>query len=174
MQHASPCLRIPFFTLFWPFGSRPNWSVSTLCDFIHVRCDEKGISLKPSMLSPSCWLVVSIDPRQRKNHDSSVGPCQVSTVFSSRTVYTERTNYLPQSRSGALVFARRRWSCRVQGSIEWVLVQILNNTGDERLWGRSWWLPNLFRQQKRRDRPNLWLEHFAQNQQINVQCKWNH
>ena len=56
----------PFFTaLFflsfsWPFGSRPT-SQCTLCDFFHVRCDEKGGSLRLSLLSPSCWRVVSID-----------------------------------------------------------------------------------------------------------------
>ena len=33
-----------------PFGSRPKGHC-TLCDFIHVRCDEKGGSLRPSLNS---------------------------------------------------------------------------------------------------------------------------
>ena len=47
-----------------------------------------------------------------------VGSCPVSTVFSSRTVYTERTNSHPQSGSGA---GWKRGSCSLQDSIEKVL-----------------------------------------------------
>ena len=39
----------------------------TLCDFIHIRFDEKGISLRLSLLSPSCWPVVSIDPEEKES-----------------------------------------------------------------------------------------------------------
>ena len=39
--------------------------------------------------------------QKRKNHYSFVVSCPVSTVFSSRTVYTERTNEQPQSGSRA-------------------------------------------------------------------------
>ena len=36
--------------------------------------------------------MLSVSIRKKKNHYSFVGSCLVSTVFSSRTVYTERTN----------------------------------------------------------------------------------
>ena len=48
----------------------------------------------------------------------------MSIVFSSPTVYTERTYSHPQSGSGALVVARRRGSCREQGSVEWALFKV--------------------------------------------------
>ena len=55
-----------------------------------MRCDEKGIhSDYPCYHHLADLLSVSI--QKRKNHYMFVGSCLVSTVFSSRTVYTEST-----------------------------------------------------------------------------------
>ena len=61
-------------------------------DFIHVRCDEGGGSFDTILGLIHLADVLSVSIQKRRDHYSSVGSCLVSTVFSSSTVYTERTN----------------------------------------------------------------------------------
>ena len=53
-----------------------------------------------------------------------MGSCLVSTVLSSRTVHTERTNQQPQSGSGAPVVARREDLFVYEVPFEWVLFKV--------------------------------------------------
>ena len=62
----------------------------SLCVFIYVRFDEKAFPLRLSLLSSSCCLFVSIDPRRERIIRVFVDPCQVFTVFSSCTDHTEK------------------------------------------------------------------------------------
>ena len=103
----------------WPFGSRPTGR-NTLGDFLHVRCDEKGISLRLSLLSPSCWLVVSIQKRKSRYIFCGI----LSSVYCILVTYgLYRKNKITTKtwlRSAGCF--RRRGSCREQGSVEWVLL----------------------------------------------------
>ena len=90
------------------------------CDFIHVRCDGEGVSLRLSLLSFILLACCRYRSRRERIFTVFVGSCQVSSVFSSRTVYTERTNSHPQSGRGADLSE----SCCGQGSIDLFLFKV--------------------------------------------------
>ena len=112
-----PFLRTPFLSFLWLFDSMPagqfaHCVISSMC-FV----TKKGVRWD----YPCCHHLLdllSVSIQKRKNQYCFVGSCLVPTVFSSRTDYTERTNYKPQRGSEALV-ARRKGSWRVKGSV-WV------------------------------------------------------
>ena len=92
---------------------KASWSVHTVFLSIHVRRDEKGFSLRLSLLS--FILLTRCQSTAKKNHISFVVSCLVSTVFSSRTVYTERTLHIHKVGCSRLLVSTR--------SISWFLAQ---------------------------------------------------
>ena len=87
--------REPFLrTSFEPFYDNlaQGQVVSAHCDLIYVRCDEKGGSFDTILGLIHLADVLSVLILKFKNHYSFVGSCLVCAVFSSSTVYTERTN----------------------------------------------------------------------------------
>ena len=139
--HARNMTLLAHFFLLWPFGSSQSINCCTVCDFNHVRCDEKKkkrVFVETLLVVTHLADLLSALIQKRKNRYSFVGSCPVSTVFSSRTVYRERTN------NNHKVVAER-WLLEDRTRFRWVsIVQSLNNTDDEWQWGRSRWLPNLF------------------------------
>ena len=85
-----------------------------------MRCDEGGVSLRLSLLSFILLTCCRYRSRRERIFTVFVGSRLVSSVFSSRTVYTERTNSHPESGRGA------GWSesCCGQGSVRWVLLKV--------------------------------------------------
>ena len=61
-----------------------------------MRCDEEGVSLRPSLLLIHLADFLSVLIRNRKSHYSFVGSCLVSTVFLSRVLaFCDRAGHGP-------------------------------------------------------------------------------
>ena len=87
-QHACTCRRT-FSSFFMTVCTQGHLDFfCTWCDFIHVLSDEEEKLIETILVSTILLTGCQQRSKKRKNHDSSVGSCLVSTVLSSRTLYT--------------------------------------------------------------------------------------
>ena len=131
-----------------------------------MRSDEEGSSLRLSLLSPSCGLLVSIDRKRERNITNLC--VFLSSVYCILVThgFSERKNQQPQSGSGAGLLKSRSGSCRAQGPL-WV--GIVWNFQQCQRWVTMRKMSMTSQQIIETGLPNLWLDHIAQFQHINEQ-----
>ena len=140
---ALPCK--PFYDrLAQARGLRP------LCLFAHsvvssLSHDEKGNSLRLSVLSPSCWRVVSIDPERI----TVLWVRFYCLLYSLHVQFTKKEQISNRKELAELVVVQREDHVPLSKGLEAYKISLskccskFKNTDDVWLWGRFWWLPNV-------------------------------
>ena len=164
------CVRLVIVSVFstsflWPCGSR-RASQCTLCDFIHV-VTEKGISLRLSLLSD-----ISLTCCQcRSEHKEWLQFCGffsgVHCILVTYSLHKKEQIQQPQSGGGALVVSEEEYLVVNKVPLSEYCSKsqpILMSDCEEDL-------DDFPTENLKTNRPKLWLDHFAQNQQINGQLQ---